>query len=151
MLKEKRDFKWLMISNISFFLLSVSFLLMPLEVISPLVTGSMFWLFLLIGITSQIVLTVRFKKRCSKNKTWHLQKNKIGLLVFGQNLYAKIADVSLVLSIVGLIVAMKLTDGTGYSCYIFLAMVVYTLSMHCILNGKIYFYIFNQSNEDKTA
>lgn len=125
--------------------MSASFLLMPIESINIL-PGLLFWLGLGFGIALQIVLEIRrrafFKAYAVKREK--MQKPKNGLLSFGSNATAIIADRSMVISIVTMILAFVFTKGYGYICYVFIATTVFSFCMHCVLNGRIYFHAKNQ-------
>ena len=142
-MKSKLNKVILVISIVGFLLLSVSFLLMPLNKNSlepNIFAGILFWCSLFIGVISQIILSFRIKKLNDNNA-----RHGLGLLKFFQNPYAKICDVVLVISVIGLIITMIVTDGLGYACYIFLAMTVFFFAMHCILNGKNYYNIHKKT------
>ena len=129
----------------SFLLMSASFLLMPIESIT-IIPGLLFWIGLVLGITLQIVLEIRrraFFKSYSVNRG-KMQKPKNGLLSFGSNALAIIADRSMVISFVAMILAFVITKGYGYICYVFIATTVFSFCMHCVLNGRIYFHAKNQ-------
>ncbi len=153
MSRKKKDTMLLGISVLSFFVLAISFLLMPLDGENVtenastymLISGIMFWASIIIGIITQCLLARR-------RKTWYETNNvkkvkgtqKIGVVSFFKNSYATIADAVAVISLVGLVVALIATQGIGYICYILVSLFVFSFSMHCILNGKVYYYIFNQ-------
>ena len=149
--RKKLDVLWLWISIVSFFLMSATFLLMPLDnMISSLkdskivlIAGIGFWSFLIIGIVSQVILAAR---RRSWYKTQRLSERRsnvrrIGLIVFGFNKLASAADILMIVSLIGMVVSMMFTKATGYICYVFLAMLSFAFCMHCILNGKIFYHI----------
>lgn len=129
----------------SFLLMSISFLLMPIESINIL-PGLLFWLGLGLGIALQIVLEIRRRAffKAYAVKRGKMQKPKIGLLSFGSNAAAIIADRSMVISIVAMILAFVFTKGYGFICYVFIATTVFSFCMHCVLNGRIYFHAKNQ-------
>ena len=128
-----------------FLIMSVSFLVMPIESITIL-PGLLFWLGLVLGIGLQIVLEVRrrafFKSYAIRREK--MQKPKNGLLSFGSNSVAIIADRSMIISFVAMILAFVFTKGYGYVCYVFIATTVFSFCMHCVLNGRIYFHAKNQ-------
>ena len=129
----------------SFLLMSASFLLMPIVSIT-IIPGLLFWIGLVLGITLQIVLEIRrraFFKSYSVNRG-KMQKPKNGLLSFGSNALAIIADRSMVISFVAMILAFVITKGYGYICYVFIATTIFSFCMHCVLNGRIYFHAKNQ-------
>lgn len=145
-MKQRRTDRILLgISNGCFFVMSASFLLMPLESIKIL-PGLLFWLGLLSGLALQIVLEVRrrtFLKSCAAMRE-AMQKHRSGLFSFKSNATAKIADYAMGLSLVAVILAFAFTKGYGYICYAFMATTIFSFCMHCVLNGRIYFYIKNQ-------
>lgn len=153
MKRKQVDVIWLVISIVSFFLMSFSFMLMPVETSSSFgemsvvsyIAGIMFWLFLITGIVTQIVL---FRRRQDWYVINRIRGNricqKIGIISFFKNIYAIISDVVAVISLVGLIISLVATDGTGYICYVFISIFIFAFCMHCVLNGKNYYHVINQ-------
>ena len=139
------------ISVCCFFLMSALFLIMPLNFatkqtkIIDLLIGVSFWVLMFAGIATQIVLAQIRKKWFIRNRVRRYPFTKtIGVFSFLKNLPGSIADGVLVVSIIGLIVAVFATDGMGYACYVFVALLVFSLCMHCIFNGNIYYFLTNQ-------
>ena len=156
MSRKQVDAIWLGCSIFFFLMLSVSFLLMPLGGDAPteeissyaIVSGIIFWLSILMGSATQYVLAYRRRSWYKINRLRKVRTaQKIGLISFFKNTYAVVADAIAILSLLGLVIAMIVTQGTGYICYVFVSLFVFSFSMHCILNGKIFYYIVNQ---DKT-
>lgn len=154
MSRKQVDSIWLGFSIIFFLMLSVSFLLMPLgneastESISlyTLIAGLMFWISIIMGIITQCVLAYRRKNwqaihRIKKARV----AQRIGLISFFKNSYAAIADAATILSLIGLVIVMIATQGSGYICYVCISLFVFSFSMHCILNGKVFYYVVNQN------
>ncbi len=149
--RKKVDVIWLCISIISYFLMSVMFLLMPLDNMVPslrdskttIVVGIGFWGFMIIGIAAQIILAMRWKAWCRLQRISERRSTarKLGAISFGANVIAVIADIGVIISLCGLIVSVIFTDAAGYMCYVFLAAFSFTFCMHCIFNGKIYYHI----------
>ena len=159
MKKNIADRVWFTLSVISFALLSASFLLMSADSgdaekglsTMALMAGILFWVSLVFAIVTQVVLSHRRKAWFLSNKIRKKRfSHKMGAISFFKNLYAVIADVATVICIIGLVVSVILTDATGYACYVFVSLLVFSFSMHCILNGNIYYYIFNQDVIIKT-
>lgn len=146
MKQNKTDRLLLGISVGGFALLSVSFVLMPVEVLGA-VPGLLFWAGLIVGVVLQFVLEARrnslFAKYRVKRET--MQKARNGLLSFGSNPPAMAADISLAVSAVATILAFAITKGTGYLCYVCLSFLVFSFCMHCILNGRIYIFVKNNN------
>lgn len=156
MSRKQVDTIWLGFSIFFFFMFAVSFLLMPLgdevydEGLSSysFIAGLMFWISIIMAIITQCVLSWR-------RKSWYVihrirrAKNiqRIGVISFFKNGYATIADVIATLSLLGFVVAMIATQGAGYICYVLVSLFVFSFSMHCILNGKVYYHIVNQNKK----
>lgn len=154
-MKLKKDFMWLSISIAGFAILSVSFLLMPVEshaVISK-IAGVMFWFGLVIGIIFQVILARHRKIGMTKNRIQRLanQRVKPGVFSLFKNPVAIVFDLLMAIGLVGLISSMILTKGMGYICYAFISITVFSFSMHCIFNGRIYLYISNKEKKKETA
>ena len=136
----------LAISICGYVLLSGSFLLMPLEN-AGMLPGLLFWGGLLTGAALQVVLEARrrafFKQYNVKREK--MQKPRNGLLSFGSNRWAYVADTAMIVSLVGTALAFILTKGTGMLCYGFVAATVLSFCLHCILNGRIFFHANNQN------
>ena len=156
--RKKNDVIWLIVSVGSFALMSTSFLLMPLDKTveqydaMDIIPGVMFWLFLILGITGQILLTIRRKRDIRTNRKKKIQeiKSRIGLISVFANIPAIVADVGFAISLVAFVIATKVTNGMGYICYILLAVCVFTFCSHCIFNGKIYQYVTKSLKEEET-
>lgn len=151
-MEKKNGFAWLYISIISFFLMSASFLLMPIDFakngakIVNILVGIMFWLFLVLGIVSQVLLSRNKNNWLAKNRVRRFSaKKKIGLISFCQNIPACAADCLTLVGLIGLVVSVLATDGMGYICYVFMTLFVFAFCLHCIFNGKAYYVLTNQN------
>lgn len=145
---RKRDRISFWVSVFGFALLAVSFLLMPLdEQLMPqnpriwnIVTGSWFWISLAAGSTAQIMLWKSWKKNSEKSAGGQ----RPGVFRFFQNRAAAVADVIWIGSLIGEVVCMFSQDIAEYSSFVFLSLCVFSFSMHCILNGRIYSYMIKK-------
>ena len=145
MKRKQTDRAFLIVSICGFALMSISFLLMPLENMRIL-PGLLFWGGLLLGVAFQSTLEARrraFFARYNVNRK-RMQRPRNGLLSFGSNKVAKTADIILAVSVVATILAFLLTRGPGYICYICIAVLLMSFCLHCILNGRNYFHANNQ-------
>jgi len=159
MYTKKNETIYLIVSIIGFLIFSISFLLMPVETTGAeqgpnavtVVAGIMFWIGLLVGVIAQICLSASRKNWFNKNKVRLPLSNqpKLGLITFFRNKTAIGFDVLLIISLVGLIVSIALTNATGYGCYIFLALTTFSFCSHCIFNGKNYYFIENKGSIKK--
>ena len=152
MKREKSEFALLVVSISFFFLLALSFLTMPLgdggqngkAFAYTVISGGMFWISIVGAIVTQFILGKRRKKWLTKNNVKNnLIQHKIGIFLFFKNKYAVVSDVALVISLIGLAMAIIATDGVGYICYVFIALLVFSFSMHCVFNGKNYYFVAN--------
>lgn len=124
-----------------FLMLGVSFLLMPIEGSGAMqktmsfLSGIVFWGSLVGGIISYICFASGIKKQIDpKGKP----KSTLGLITFFKNKYAIVADLTMIVSFLGTIAVMLLTDGTKYICYLFVALFVWSFSMHCVCNAGVF-------------
>lgn len=146
MKQNKADYVFLGLSVTGFVALAASFMLMPLEGMG-IIPGILFWGGFLVGVIFQIVLGARrnalFAKYSVKRET--MQKVRNGLLSFWSNPAANVADSFLITSVAATVVVFILTKGIGYICYVCLSTLVLSFSMHCILNGRIFVFVKNQT------
>lgn len=133
-------------------LLAVSFLLMPfgdstesgLMSAYSIIIGIVFWISAIGLVVVQTVLSCQKKKWYCANRIRESRfKKRSGAFSFFENAYAKRADICLAVSVIGLIVSVVLTDGVAYICYVFTATTVFFLIIHCLLNGKNYYWFKN--------
>lgn len=159
---DKRSNITLLIGSVfSFFIVAVSLFAMAfggsatsadVSIIS-MVCGICFWVFLIIGIVLQVVLSKQIGKW--RAKYYRIRRNmrihpKIGLLSFFKSPLGVASDIVLLLSVIAFAVVYYFTEGIGITCYISLSLIFFSFCSHCIFNGKNYFYITNrQTIEDK--
>lgn len=144
-MKKNMDSLLLGLSVGGFLNLAISFLLMPVDG-AGIAPGILFWGGLIIGVALQIVLETRRKALFARYdvKRESMQKARNGLISFGSNHLALIADILMVVSVIATILVFVLTKGAGYLCYVSLSVLVFSFCMHCILNGRIYIFVKNQ-------
>ena len=150
MKSTKTDLILLYLSVFCFLAFSVSFLLMPVETeaqingisVPSFIAGIMFWLGLISGCLSQVLLAVRYNNRMRAKANGNGRKvtptSRIGLFSILRNTPAIIADVGCAVSFAGLVAVFVITSGTGYVCFSFMSAFSFTFVMHCILNGRVY-------------
>ena len=128
-----------------FLIVSISFLLIPLEALGIL-PGLLFWFGLAAGAVPLILLERRRRSffasyRANRRR---MQKPHCGILTFGSNREARIADAAMLVSIPATLLVMLITRGIGYGCYLCIALTTLAVSLHSIFNGRIYFHVKNQ-------
>lgn len=146
MSRKQTDILLLKLSIFGFGVMSLSFLLMPVEQFG-FFAGGLFWIGLLLGASMQVVLEMRRRNFFANYRVpmRKMQRPRNGLLTFGANRPAKIADCVLGISAAFLTLSIVLTRGTSFWCYILIGSTIFSFSMHCVLNGRNFFHIINQS------
>lgn len=128
-----------------FFMMSAMILIMPViesneKAIIPI--GLAFWFFAISGYILLIVANVEFK-RISGN----LRKNKRslpGIISFFSNKIAMIADIAVIISIVAFVIICITELRFKYIAFVTLFLLIFSLHMHCLFNGRIYKLIKNE-------
>ncbi len=152
-MNNKKDSIWMGISIAFLLMLSISFLLMLPEDDSSIVeksvfmfvSGGMFWVSSIMLVISQIVLSRQRKKWYAVNKVRKdIGSRRLGVISFFSNTLATVADIISVLSLVGLVIAMVASKGGGYICFVLISIFVFSFGMHCILNGRVYYFVTNK-------
>lgn len=136
---EKKNTERVMLwtSVAGFLVMSLSFLLIPVEVLGYL-PGALFWGGMICGIALQVLLD----RRRRKSGTGRRRRNekRIGFLSVGSNKEALVADCVFAGSIVFTVLAFVCTQGMGYVCYCAIGLMLFSFCMHCVLNGRNYHY-----------
>lgn len=139
----------------SFLIVSITLTIMALGTnpylsstpIIKLICGICFWLFLVLGIVLQIVLSNRIRKW--KSKFYRIRRSmrmnpKPGIISFFKNIPGMISDILFIVSILTLVISYFLSNGTSIVCYISLSLAFCSFCTHCIFNGKNFYYMINQ-------
>lgn len=109
--------------------------------------GVGFW----VGIIGTLVTAMAFN-RCGKRARADAQTantgKRCGLIRFFQNKEASIADIGMLICLVGFILA-ELCEGMLFLAFVFLALFVFSFGMHCVLNGINYRYMKNKKRRDE--
>lgn len=143
---ERTDRVLLTLSELGFFGMSMSLTLMPIEKLG-LWPGCIFWAGLALGAGLQIILALRRRAYYSgqRRETERVKKPRTGLMTFGANRAAAIADNVMAASFALLIIALIRTRGYGRICYILASITVFAFCMHCVWNGRVYLYVKNRA------
>ena len=150
MMNKTKNTILLIVSLISFALVSVSVFVMFFTVNSSdsgssavnLACGVAFWLFLVVGIVLQAVVSVNVKKVRRKLSGTKFARKRVGLLNAFCNIPATVSDVLLVISTILFIICI-IKDAASIFAYISLSVLFLSFSAHCIFNGKNYYCITN--------
>ena len=138
-MKKLNDFQLLVMSVGGFAAMSLSFMMMPVRW-STVLSGLMFWLGMIAGITGQIALAARVRK-----SAWSPKHKCCGLLTFFSNKWAKVADLTLAAGVVLTGITLVATNGFGYICYVMLTVTVFAFCMHCVLNSNTLLFALRQT------
>lgn len=145
--KDKTGLIMFVLSLIFGFCFASSFLLMPAASSLSLndgkngllyLAGAMFWISLVLAITTTVVVTVKRKNYFNGKDSSVLPKYP-GIITFFSTKEAKIVDILMIVFIIAFIVCTIFAD--GYPIYIFLFLSVLAIQYHCVLNGKNLIYI----------
>lgn len=136
-------FIWLIVSVISFLLMSLSFVVMYIVFgmenpgIIVIVPGLMFYGFMSIGIISNIVMSVMRNHIIARGriKRSNLQR-AIGLICFFRNRLAIVFDIVFIISLIACVLTSVIYSGTGILSLISITVAVFSFCMHCTFNGK---------------
>ena len=133
-------------SILCFLVMSLMFLLMPLEE-ETFVTGIVFWAGLLGGSVLQVIVNALRKAFFKRNDISYknAKKSRAGILRIFSNRLAMIADITCGVALLATVVSMIVTRGYGYICYVFISLTVFSFALHCIFNGKNFDFILNKS------
>ena len=110
-------------------------------------TGVVFWTFLIAG----YVLLFTVSKRRKADKSVALTDMRPGIICFFTGKKAKIADIAMLVTAVLLLVFLFIPSVSTAVRIIFIALLVLSVQMHCILNGVNYRYtqVFTEGKTSK--
>ncbi len=138
----------------AFLVMAATVLFMPLAVESRntgqtfiIAVGLIFWISALLGYCAVTVAGILRRKILKTAKSSALSlKGRVGLFSFFSNVSATVADLTMIASAV-LFVIVNITElKTSYFAYIVLFLLIFSIHMHCLLNGKIFKLIKSSKN-----
>lgn len=141
----------LAISSFSLLLISVSdYAGNAFNVFMAVLTGILFWLFLILGYVLLAVVSHHRKAYEHEHRTAKRSNNKKkpGAFCFFSNKYATIADIAMVILFIVLIVIMIIPSKTETLKLIVVPTFIFSVHMHGILNGVNLKYI-NQLSQKR--
>lgn len=129
---------------------AASFLFMPIArdsssatyKIPLLINGLVFWISFIIGYFF-VFLSNAMRKKIIKIK------GKPGIAGFCSNIYATIFDFLLIISFISLVVLLVIHQAELYITFVVLFLLVLSINMHAMFNGKIFKTILNKNEERK--
>lgn len=102
--------------------------------------GGVFWLGLIISLIAMIILNFRRVKN-EKGSKKAIKYGTIGLFKFFSNKAAVIFDAAFILSAIVQIALIIIGVDNQIISIIVLFLIVFTFEMHCVFNGRNYFYL----------
>ena len=131
---------------------SASFLFMPIardlssgtNKAPLLINGLMFWVPFILGYVFVFFANIQ-RKIINGVKV----NRKPRMINFCSNNYATIFDFLLIISFVSLVVLFVLHQGESYITFVVLFLLVLSINMHAMFNGKIFKTILNKNEERK--
>lgn len=138
-------FYWL---SAVFYLLNAAMLLvMPFVPLFPiaanrkytLIVGLTFWITLALAIAAIVLAIISRRKFKKANpKAYNASDCRWGVITFFSNVIAIIFDLMFVVAAFALCIMLMLGRFKGYFAFVVLFMLVLSLSMHCLFNGRVF-------------
>lgn len=141
----KQVFVLFWLSVIFLFLMSATILLMPAGAEAggncSASIGLTFWISAAAGYLLLFLVNVKRKNMMQKSENTVPKDDKPGVLVFFSNIPALTADIMLFSSFLIFIILRFTELKNMYISYIFLFLLIFSLNMHCVFNGRIYKFV----------
>lgn len=120
-----------------------------INAVTAIIAGVLFWLFLILGylVFSRIAKHRRlYEKKATSSDNGRFSradnKKKPGIICFFSNIFALVADIVLILSFILTLVIIIFIPTTSLVIQIILiSLLLFSLHMHCVLNGINFRYI----------
>lgn len=147
--KIKTGRRLLIGSCIGYFICAASTLLLPWAVGSDsrlsvfgFATGILFWIGLLAGTVLFIVSWLKVRSEAGYKKK--SEQRRLGCISFFRSKVAAVADIICILMIIATIVGNFVTAFPYLVNVIIMFLLIFTLCLHCIFNGKVYRYLYEK-------
>lgn len=145
MKEAKRVFVLFWISVGFLLLMSATILLMPIGAEAAgnfsVAIGLVFWISASAGYILLFLVNVKRINMMQKSENTVPKGDKPGVLVFFSNTPALTADIMLFSSFLIFIILRFTELKNMYISYIFLFLLIFSLNMHCVFNGRIYKFV----------
>lgn len=163
-MRKRVDVLLLCLSLFFYLLMAVSILLVPQQQIEhipqlsailqiPHIAGMAFWVGLIGGTLFQIILGCRRRTWIKRHDTRRVSefRGRIGLFAPCRTVLGSLADGMCIASIISFIMLCERTNSESYYCFVAFAAMVFTLCLHCIFNGNVFYYIRYQNRYSKSG
>lgn len=154
LMKRRKRMLWLFMGFLAAF--AVGILLMPIgsmykekNVLLMYLPGTAFW----VGMIGTIYMTIKINRSRKSSSRFNEQfgdQKQFGLIRFFQNTEAMIADIIMIVSMIGIVIA-EICACPLLVTFVFLAVFVFTFGMHCMLNGINYKYLKYNVRRDEES
>lgn len=150
----KKMIIFFMLSIIFISLGSLSFVFMPLSSstsnfefkLPVILNGLVFWVSFICGYVALFLANSQCKKCNGASK-----KGRIGLFSFFSNRYAKVFDILMVVTFIAMILMVIFGKSLYYLIFIILALLILSINMHGILNGRVMKTIIHKNEERRKS
>lgn len=125
-----------------------------LNVIMAYAVGILFWVFMLAAYILLIILNSKRKKSrntAGNNPRKDGKRHLPGAFRFFSNKYAAVADISMILFLILTVVFAFIPVLNQLLEIIFISFFIFSLHMHCILNGVNFTYTLNSKGDKKNV
>lgn len=133
------------------FLSSASVMFMPMvsdvrvtNMVPLYINASVFWGMLILSIASIVILNAR-RKSSMKRSQRKQEKFMPGIIKFFSNIPAVIFEIIFAVCIIILALCIAFFDINEYYIFALIASVLFSFNMHCVFNGKNYFYVMSKA------
>ena len=138
--------KYFCVSAAAMFIMSATVLVMPFAVdvgnqnrFAVVAIGLVFWVSAITGYVCIIAANnVRKKIMSLMSGSYSSLKGRPGIVTFFSNVYATVADTVMILSFITFILINLTETKDTYIAYIFLFLLIFSIHMHSLFNGKIF-------------
>ncbi len=151
-IKKCRLFFWLSVLFLT--LMSGTFLIMQYAVdkggeLMIVFVGIAFYVFLIAGYVLVAVANHMRKKIKTEKSRRKTNNDRMGVITFFANIPAKIFDVIMVVALIGFVIINFTSHKDDYITFVLLSILVLSVNMHSLFNGRIFRVINNQGDKEK--
>ena len=154
-MKKTRALVWLLLSVFGFLITSGSILFMNVpfflrekKILAEF--SAVFFLGLLIGILCSFLAAGAMRKEMKKQRRipeW--SRKHIGIFSIGATVPGLIADLVFLLSAVALGWLYYVGRRLDYFNYVLIGLILFSFSMHCVLNGRAFYFMIRDNEKNK--
>lgn len=127
-------------SVLSLVFMSSTILIMPIvDNTVRILLGAAFWIFTVIGYALLVVANFERRWFINNKMDGNVRMDCLpGIATFFDNIPATIADTVMIISFIGFVICMITKLKYEYISYIVLFLLLLSINMHCLFNGRVY-------------